>query len=203
MNIRSAEFVEGAASPRQFPPPSLPEVAFVGKSNVGKSSLINALLQRKSLVKTSATPGKTRQINFFLVNGSFRFVDLPGYGYAKVPESVRRQWDRLMNAYLRQRTGLQGVVLIVDCRHAPSSLDVEMKAWLEGAGLPIVVAVNKIDKLKKAEQSRQVARLGATFCPGVPPVAFSARTGAGRDALWARLDAWLRAPLRQPDGVAP
>lgn len=197
MKIHSAEFIEGAASPRQFPLPSLPEVAFVGKSNVGKSSLINRLLNRKKLVKTSATPGKTQQINFFLINESFRFVDLPGYGFAKVPQSLREAWDRLMDAYLQRRTGLQGVVFIIDGRHDPSPLDLEMNSWLRGLSVPMIVAINKTDKIKKAKLSRQLSQLGAAYCPGEAPITFSAKTGAGRDELWTRLQPWLQPPLRE------
>ena len=117
MKIHSAEFVVGAVSPKQFPTPFLPEVAFLGKSNVGKSSLINTLLNRKRLVKTSGTPGKTREINFFLINGNFRFVDLPGYGFSRVAKSQKQHWQQLIESYLRNRTGLQGLVLILDARY--------------------------------------------------------------------------------------
>ncbi len=117
MKIVSAEFLISAVSPEQFPPPYVPEIAFLGKSNVGKSSLINVLLNRKHLVKTSGTPGKTRAINFFLINGRFRFVDLPGYGFAKGPEAERRAWKGLSESYLSGREALRGVVMIVDARH--------------------------------------------------------------------------------------
>ena len=172
----------------------LPEVAFVGKSNVGKSSLINTLLGRKSLVKTSATPGKTQQINFFLINGAWRFVDLPGYGFAKVPPRVRQDWERLITTYLRERPCLRGVVLIVDARHDPSPLDLTMKAWLEEAAIPTVLVVNKMDKLKRAGQQRQLALLGGALAAEGEPVAFSAQTGLGRDALWSRVRGLLDQP---------
>lgn len=203
MKIQSAEFLVGAAQPAQFPRTMLPEVAFVGKSNVGKSSLINTLLRRKSLVKTSSTPGKTQQINFFLINSIWRFVDLPGYGFAKVPPRVRQDWERLITTYLRERPCLRGVVMIVDARHDPSPLDVIMKAWLDEAAIPTVLAVNKMDKLKRAAQQRQLALLGLALAPEAEPVAFSAQNGLGRDALWSRLRALLDQPPAAERRTAP
>lgn len=203
MKIQSAEFLLGAAQPARFPRTMLPEVAFVGKSNVGKSSLINTLLRRKSLVKTSATPGKTQQINFFLINGAWRFVDLPGYGFAKVPPRVRQDWERLITTYLRERPCLRGVVLIVDARHDPSPLDVTMKAWLDEAAIPTVLAVNKMDKLNRTGQQRQLALLGRALAPEGEPVACSAQTGLGRDALWSRVRALLDQPAAAEGRSAP
>jgi GTP-binding protein len=187
MKIHSAEFVIGAAQPGQFPPSVLPEVAFVGKSNVGKSSLINTLLHRKSLVKTSATPGKTQQINFFEINGRFRFVDLPGYGFARAPKPVRDQWEWLIGEYLRDRACLRGTVLIVDARHKPSPLDVQMKGRLAATEFPIILAVNKMDKLNRSGQQSQLKVLRDALATGGDCVGFSAKTGEGRDPLWRLL----------------
>lgn len=191
MKIVSAEFVIGAARAAQFPRSVLPEVAFAGKSNVGKSSLLNSLLARKRLVKASATPGKTQQINFFLVNGRFHAVDLPGYGYAAAPKAAQAGWARLVEGYLTAREALRGVVLIVDIRHDPGPLDMRMKAWLDQLGRAHVVVANKADKLTAVEAARRAARIAEAFSMPEPPLPYSARTGQGRDALWARLRPWL------------
>jgi GTP-binding protein len=193
MKIDSAEFLQSAVSPRGFPPSFLPEVAFAGKSNVGKSSLINALLRRKHLVKTSSTPGKTQAINFFLINGRFRFVDLPGYGFAKVPLEVRRDWEGLIAGYLRGRTCLRGVVVILDARHDPGALDLQLKGWLDAAGLPALYVANKVDKLKRAQVSARLQALAAALALPELPIACSAVTGVGKPELWRALGEWLRA----------
>ena len=151
MKIRSAEFILSASSPWQFPAPTLPEIAFAGRSNVGKSTLINSLLNRKKLVKTSSTPGKTQLINFFKINDAFHFVDLPGYGFAKVPENVRQQWQRLIEAYLQERECLRNVVLIVDSRHGPTAQDRQLKEWLDYYERPVLIVASKIDKLKRGQ----------------------------------------------------
>jgi len=191
MKIVSAQFLTSAAAVRQFPPPYVPEIAFLGKSNVGKSSLINALLQRKNLVKTSSTPGKTRLLNFFLVNERFRFVDLPGYGFAKVSQTERASWRRLCESYLSRRENLRGVVMIVDIRHAPGPLDQEMRAWLEAMGIATLVVASKADKLTRSQVQAQLAAV-AEGLPAEAPLAFSAKTHLGRDELWARLAPWLK-----------
>ena len=195
MKINSAEFMIGAVAPGQFPPPFVPEVAFVGKSNVGKSSLINTLLNRKRLVKTSGTPGKTREINFFLINGGFRFVDLPGYGFSRAAKSSKEAWQGLIESYLTTRACLKGLVMILDIRHAPTQLDQAMIAWLEEAGLRFVLVANKSDKLSKSQLSRQVETLRKNLSASVPPLPFSAKSRAGRDALWSQLGGWLTEPL--------
>jgi GTP-binding protein len=204
MKINSAEFMIGAAAPGQFPPPFVPEVAFVGKSNVGKSSLINTLLNRKHLVKTSSTPGKTREINFFLINGGFRFVDLPGYGFSRAAKTKRDAWEGLIETYLTNRACLKGLVMILDIRHAPTALDQAMIAWLEEVGLRFVLVANKADKLSKSQLSRQVAALrknlsGSALSTGLSalPLPFSAKSRVGRDSLWGQLRGWLAEPLDQ------
>ena len=192
MIIRSAEFLISAASSTQFPSSPLPEVAFAGKSNVGKSSLMNCLLNRKGLVKTSSTPGKTREINFFSVNGTFRLVDLPGYGFAKVHKSKRQGWERLIGGYLRERLFLNGVVLILDARHPPSKLDQEMLGWLAENAVPLVIVANKLDKLKRSQSKAQLELIRRQLdLPGIP-LPFSARTRVGREALWEALLPWLQ-----------
>ena len=194
MKIHSAEFVIGAAAPGQFPPSYLPEVAFVGKSNVGKSSLINSLLMRKHLVKTSSTPGKTREINFFLINGGFRFVDLPGYGFSRAAKSKKAGWERLIEVYLRERGCLKGLVLILDARHPPTRLDMDMKGWLESAGLRFLMVANKTDKLSRSQLATKLAALLGALQTEAAPLPYSAKTRTGRDALWGRLNGWLAEP---------
>ena len=197
MKIVSAEFVQSAVSPRGFPPPLLPEVAFAGKSNVGKSSLINVLLNRRGLVKTSATPGKTQAINFFVINASYRLVDLPGYGFANVPLAVRKSWEGLITGYLSSREVLRGVVVILDSRHDPGPLDRQLKAWLDAAGVPTLFVANKTDKLKRGQVAARVRALAAALELEPAPLACSAQTGAGRQEIWRQLCAWVREPVRQ------
>lgn len=189
MKINSAEFIGSAASPKGFPRQGLPEVAFLGRSNVGKSSLINALLNRRSLAQTSRTPGKTRTVNFFLVNSSFLFADLPGYGYAKVSRGMQQSWEKMVESYLRGRSVLGGAVLLVDLRHPPKDTDRMMKQWLEFHGCPVVVAATKADKIGSRQREANLATIRSELLlpEGVPLVPFSARTGLGKERLWAAL----------------
>ena len=191
MKIKTADFVISAASPRQFPPPLLPEVAFAGKSNVGKSSLINSLLNRKHLVKTSSTPGKTRMINFFNINEHFHLVDLPGYGFARVAREMKEEWEALVSAYLLERKALQGVVMIVDARHDPTGLDAQMQSLLEKAGLPYLVVANKTDKLSRATLGKHLRNIASVLALTGQPLAYSAQLNTGRPELWAQLESWL------------
>ena len=184
MKITQAEFVISAAEVHQFPNSLLPEVAFAGKSNVGKSSPINTLLARKNLVKTSATPGKTRMVNFFRINERWHFVDLPGYGFAKAPKEMRDTWEELVGGYLAQRNPLRGVVMIVDIRHTPGDLDQHMKHWLEARNLPFIVAANKADKLNRGQLVKHLGAVADALELAEPPLAFSAHTGLGKAELW-------------------
>ncbi len=160
MIIKSAEFLTSAVKPSQYPEEGLPEIAFAGRSNVGKSSLINLLLGRKSLAKVSSSPGKTRTINFFLINnGEFRLVDLPGYGYAKVSKSVSEDWGKMMETFLTKRKGLVKVVQLVDARHEPSAQDRQMYDFLQYYGMDGLVVATKADKLSKNELSRNLAAI--------------------------------------------
>jgi GTP-binding protein len=186
LKITSAEFIISAASTAQFPKSFLPEIAFVGRSNVGKSSLLNTLVSRKNLAKTSGTPGKTQQINFFLINEQFRFVDLPGYGYAKVAKTEREAWARIIEAYLSTRAQLKLVVALSDIRHETPQLDRSMFAWLESTGRDFVIVLTKHDKVSPAqaeERRRQVVELTASLshCTGVIP--FSSTTRFNLDRL--------------------
>src|SRR5512142_661190 len=151
MKILSAEFVTSAAGPKQFPIDKRPQVAFAGRSNVGKSSLINALLNRKSLVKTSATPGKTQLINFFVINDSFYFVDLPGYGYARVPQAVTDTWAPMIEGYLKKSPDLRAVVVLLDVRREPDERDIRLLDWLRQYHIPAIYALTKADKLSRQE----------------------------------------------------
>src|SRR5437899_1063837 len=156
MKIATAEFLVSAVSPAQYPRQPLPEVAFAGRSNVGKSSLINTLVHRKNLVKTSSTPGKTRTINFFVVNQRFLLVDLPGYGYAKVPREIQASWRPMVEAYLRQRTTLRAVVHVVDLRHPPTVQDQQLRDWLLHHDITIVTVATKADQLTRASRAADI-----------------------------------------------
>ena len=183
--IRSIDFLGGQAQPGGWrPATTLPEIAFSGRSNVGKSSLLNKLVKRRSLARVSATPGKTREINYFAVNHAFVLVDLPGYGYARVSKEARAAWRPLVEGYLRASAVLRGVVQLIDARHEPTAEDLQMLAYLAELGVPTVVALTKVDKLPKAKLAARAAEmareLGVEEAQLIP---FSAVTGAGRDEL--------------------
>lgn len=183
--IRRLEFLGGQASVTGWKPTSeLPEIAFSGRSNVGKSSLLNKLVRRKALARVSATPGKTREINFFRVNDAFHLVDLPGYGYARVSKSAREAWRPLIEEYLQTSEHLRGVVQLIDARHPPSADDLRMMDFLASVGVPTIVVATKVDKLSKAERGQTLAALAARL--GIEDeqlIPFSARSGEGRDEL--------------------
>jgi GTP-binding protein len=189
MKILSAEFVLSAKEPAHYPPAGLPEIAFAGRSNVGKSSLINTLLNRKKLARTSNTPGRTQEINFFLVNERFAFIDLPGYGYAKVPEAIRKQWGPMVETYLRERDTLRLVVVILDVRRDPSGEDLQLMEWLQCYRIRFLVCLTKTDKVSNNQLSERRRRIGmALELPPVPaPIAFSAKTGEGKELLWREI----------------
>jgi GTP-binding protein len=186
--IKSADFVKSATNVAHYPEDNLPEVAFAGRSNVGKSSLINCILQRRKLVRTSKTPGQTRTINFFKINGSFYFVDLPGYGFARVPVNLRAQWGPMVEAYLTGRKNLKAVVQIIDARHPPTPDDLMLWHWLEEIGTASIPVLTKADKIKRAKWGLHTRQAASGL--GAPPermILFSASTGLGRAALWERL----------------
>ena len=191
MKIHSAEFLLSASTTRQFPAATLPEIAFAGRSNVGKSTLINSLLNRKKLVKTSATPGKTQLINFFKVNDQFYFVDLPGYGYAKVPESVRRKWQNLVEAYLSERETLRNVVLIIDCRHNPTVQDRQLLEWLEYYQRPSLIVASKIDKLKRGQVQKHLRKIKHDLSIESVPLGHSSMQYGRREEIWKKLVPWI------------
>jgi GTP-binding protein len=179
MKILSAEFVTSAARPKQFPADGRPQVAFAGRSNVGKSSLINAILNRKSLVKTSATPGKTQLINFFLINGKFYCVDLPGYGYAKAPRAVVDAWAPMIEGYLKDAPGLRTVVVLLDIRRVPDERDRRLIEWLRHYDVPAVYALTKADKVKRQEAVKAQRDVTALLGLDLPPLLTSSKNGQG------------------------
>lgn len=190
--IKSVEFVKSATKPAHYPAGDLPEIAFAGRSNVGKSSLINLLVNRKNLVRTSSTPGRTQLINFFVVNDNFMLVDLPGYGFAKVPLAVKKEWGPMMETYLKKRGNLRSVVLIVDIRRTPNQEDRQMLEWLRACGIQPVLVVTKCDKVSKLERAKQSGIIAQTL--GVTRddlTFFSAHTREGVDSVWERIERLL------------
>jgi GTP-binding protein len=193
--VKSAEFVTSGTRPSHYPPGDLPEIAFAGRSNVGKSSLINVLVNRKSLVRTSSTPGRTQLINFFLVNNRLMLVDLPGYGFARVPVAVKREWGPMVETYLSKRPSLKGVVLILDIRRTPNAEDLQLLAWLRAYGIPPVVVVTKCDKVTKNERARQTAIITRSVELDRSELCFfSALSREGVDGVWQRLEALMAPP---------
>jgi GTP-binding protein len=194
VRITAARFEGAAAHPGGEPPAGPPEVAVAGRSNVGKSSLINAILGRRALARTSSTPGRTRQLNFFLVNERFRLVDLPGYGFAVGSEEERRGWGPLVETYLRSRATLCGVVLIVDLRRGLEREEIELLAFLADVGRPAALVATKADKLGRSAAARALQKLEGTAGAALPVVGFSAQTGEGRERFWQVVRTWLDAP---------
>ena len=191
MKIKSAGLLESAAGANQFPDLVMPEIAFAGRSNVGTSTLINSLLTRKSLVKTSSTPGKTRLINFFLINEIFCLVDLPGYGFAKVPAAMRESWRKLIETYLSRRDNLRGVVLIIDIRHGPTAQDRQLKSGLDFHQRPMLVVASKSDKLSRGKCASQLQKIKKDLELPQLPLPHSSLNKEGRGQIWKALDGWL------------
>jgi len=192
MHVKTATFIKSGTKPAHYPEGDLPEIAFAGRSNVGKSSLINVLVNRKSLVRTSSTPGRTQLINFFDVNGTFTLVDLPGYGFAKVPLAVKKQWGPMMETYLSGRPNLRGVVLILDVRRVPRDEDLQMLAWLRTYSVSPILVVTKCDKVSKNERAKQLAAIAGVL--GVDRselCCFSALSREGAEGVWERIEARL------------
>ena len=185
VNLQKAEFVLSAAAPKDFIQDGLPQVAFAGRSNVGKSSAINRLLGRKNFARVGAAPGKTVHINYFRIDRAFYLVDLPGYGYARVSKGERDRWGRLMEDYFARPDLLTLGVLIVDARHRPTADDCTMANWFKETGRPLVVAANKLDKLKKSEIAPNLEQIRTTLELGeeIPVIPFSAEKGTGKEEL--------------------
>jgi GTP-binding protein len=192
MIIKSAEFVTSAVKPSQYPAEELPEFAFAGRSNVGKSSLINTLVNRKNLVKTSSTPGRTQLINFFKINDSLTFVDLPGYGYARVPAAVKKKWGPMIETYLSGRRTLKAVIVIMDIRRTPRQEEQNLFRWLNHhsiAGIPVLTKADKLSKTKQAKQRTAVA--DALAMDRGDLILFSANSRLGMENLWQAIERLL------------
>ncbi len=189
INVNNAEFIKSAASPEGFIRDELPSIVFAGKSNVGKSSVINKLLNRRNFARVGEAPGKTIHVNYFLIDRKAYFVDLPGYGYAKVSQTERQRWAELMENYFQDPSRVSLGVMIVDSRHAPTKDDVTMAEWFKGSGMPMVVVANKCDKLKKSEIAPNIALIRETLTlpDGIPLIPISAQKGDGRDALMTEI----------------
>lgn len=185
MLIKSAKFIASATRPGNYPPPGLPEIAFAGRSNVGKSSLINTLLKRKKLVKTGSTPGRTQLLNFFEVNESLIFVDLPGFGYAKVSRELRNKWAKMIETYLVKRRILKGVVMILDIRRIPGPRERESLEWFYMNNIPLLLVATKADKFSRQRRIRQKKEIAQALSVDQDAIiVFSAKTGLGRDDVW-------------------
>jgi GTP-binding protein len=191
MKIASAEFLKSAFNEADWPHDSLPEIAFLGRSNVGKSSLINSLLGVRGLARTSSTPGRTQAVNFFLINRKFRLVDLPGYGYARAPRAVKQKWSKAADDYLAKREQLVLSIHIVDSRHEPTKHDLQLQAWLKHYQRSNLIVATKSDKLSNNELRRNIARLRQAFA-GSDPITYSSTTGRGRDELWKAIEKSLK-----------
>jgi GTP-binding protein len=197
MKVNQAEFVISAVGPQQYPQAELPEIALVGRSNVGKSSLINKMISRKNLARTSSQPGKTQTLNFYLINQQFYLVDLPGYGYAKVAKSKRETWGRFIEDYLLVRENLKLIMMLVDLRHAPSQDDIQMHAWLIHQQIPVVLVATKSDKISKNQRIKhlKIIREQLRLQTHEPVILFSTEEGNGSDELWALVEPTLAEPL--------
>jgi GTP-binding protein len=188
MRITSAEFLKSAFQEIDWPQDTMPEIALLGRSNVGKSSLINSLLGLRGLARTSRTPGRTQSLNFFLINDRFHFVDLPGYGFARVPEAIRKRWQKLATDYLAKRRQLVLSIHIVDSRHKPAELDLQLHDWLEHHQKSYLVVATKSDKLSRNELRKNIEHYKSMFKVD-KILTYSATTGVGREELWKKIEA--------------
>jgi GTP-binding protein len=182
-------FLRSAFQERQYPPPDRPEIAIAGRSNVGKSTLINVLVNRKGIARTSARPGRTQALNFFLVENRFYLVDLPGYGYARVPLAVKKSWGKMVETYLRKRPNLKAVVVILDIRRDPSHGDKDLLNWLKTYKVAVILVLTKSDKLSKSQNKMMIQRIGGqlTGLFAEEPVLFSSKTKVGKEEIWGRI----------------
>ena len=192
MEVHEVRLVRTTADPDDHPSPPLPEIAFIGRSNVGKSSLLNTLCRNRHLARVSRTPGKTQTINYFDVGGSCYFVDLPGYGYAAVPDAVRRSWGPMIEGYLERSPRLAGVVSLIDGRHDPTALDRRMIDWLAARGIRTLVALTKADRVPRGRRRPRIEETAEALGVDADQIVwFSSRTGEGRDAIFSAVDSLL------------
>ncbi|WAA11602.1 ribosome biogenesis GTP-binding protein YihA/YsxC [Fervidibacillus halotolerans] len=193
MKIKNAQFIISAVSSEQYPSGNLPEIALAGRSNVGKSSFINTLIGRKSLARTSSKPGKTQTLNFYLINDQFYFVDVPGYGYAKVSKKQRESWGKMIEKYLMERPQLKGVVIIVDLRHPPTEDDRLMYDFLKHYQIPVLIIATKADKIPRGKWNKHLNIVKETLnlSPSDPIVLFSSEKGIGKEEAWRELEKWI------------
>lgn len=193
MKVNHAEFTISAVEPKQYPGENLPEIALAGRSNVGKSSFINKMINRKALARTSSKPGKTQTLNYYFINNFFYFVDVPGYGYAKVSKTEREAWGKMMETYFSQREPLRATILVVDIRHKPSNDDVMMYDFLKHYQIPVIIIATKLDKIKKGQVSKQVKLVKQTLGveAGDHVIPFSSETAQGKDTAWQVIQSYL------------
>ncbi|BAM47125.1 MAG: YihA family ribosome biogenesis GTP-binding protein [Amphibacillus sp.] len=193
MKVTQSEFTISAVSPNQYPTENLPEIALAGRSNVGKSSFINKMINRKALARTSSKPGKTQTLNYYLINEFFYFVDVPGYGYAKVSKTEREAWGKMMETYFSEREPLRATILVVDIRHKPTNDDVMMYDFLKHYDIPVIIIATKLDKIKKGQVNKQVKLIKETLSiePGDQVIPFSSETAQGKEAAWNAIQAYL------------
>jgi GTP-binding protein len=197
MKVTSAEFIKSAFQEADWPRDPRPEIAFMGRSNVGKSSLINSLLRVHGLARTSSTPGRTQSLNFFVINAQFSIVDLPGFGYARVPKIVKSTWGEMVTSYLAKRSQLMLSIHIVDSRHEPTKLDLQLHEWLKHTAKPQLIVATKSDKLSNNELRESMGRAKRMFGEE-SVIAYSARTGRGRDEVWRTIESALTVSQPQP-----
>lgn len=193
MKVHNAEIVISAVQPEQYPKTKIPEIALAGRSNVGKSSFINTLINRKSLARTSGKPGKTQTLNFYLIEEALHFVDVPGYGYAKVSKTERAKWGKMIETYITEREQLQAVVSLVDMRHDPTVDDIQMYNFLKYYNIPVIVVATKCDKIKKNQWNKHESAIkkNLDFDPSDDFIVFSSETKEGKDKAWAAIEKYL------------
>jgi GTP-binding protein len=194
MKVNSADIVISAASKKQYPKEPIPEIALAGRSNVGKSSFINRMIQRKNLARTSSRPGKTQTLNFYIINEKFHFVDVPGYGYAKVSKKERAKWGEMMEEYFAEREQVRATALIIDVRHKPTEDDQLMYDYLKHFELPVMVIATKLDKIKKGQRKKQLKMIYDVLEMEEEDalIPFSAETGEGKDVAWRTMLSHLK-----------
>ncbi|MGO4888602.1 ribosome biogenesis GTP-binding protein YihA/YsxC [Anaerobacillus sp. MEB173] len=192
MKVNKAEIVISAVKPEQYPDTNLPEIALAGRSNVGKSSFINKMINRKNLARTSQKPGKTQTLNFYIINDVMYFVDVPGYGFAKVSKKEREAWGRMIETYIQQREQLKVVVQIIDIRHDPSKDDVMMYEWLKHFEIPVILIATKADKIPKGKWQKHLKNISTVLGRKKedPLLIFSSETGQGKDEAWATIQSY-------------